>query len=41
MPARVTTVDAHVAGAPLRLVVAGAPVPRGSSFAARARSLEQ
>ena len=41
MPSRVTTVDAHVAGAPLRLVVAGAPAPRGSSFAARVHSLER
>lgn len=40
-PSRVVTVDAHVAGAPLRLVVAGAPAPRGVSFAARVRSLER
>ena len=38
-PRQVTTIDAHVGGAPLRLVVGGAPAPDGVSFAERASSL--
>lgn len=38
-PRQVTTIDAHVGGAPLRLVVAGAPTAEGTSFLDRARSL--
>lgn len=36
---KVTTIDAHVGGAPLRLVVGGAPGADGTTFLARAGSL--
>lgn len=38
-PRQVTTIDAHVGGAPLRLVVGGVPVAEGATFAERARWL--
>lgn len=38
---RVTSIDAHVGGAPVRLIVGGAPAPVGESFAERARDLSR